>query len=171
MRRLREGGHDPQAAGIDISKAALQEAARRETGTEWAVASCFHLPVAAQSVDLLLSVFAPYCGEEFRRVLKPRGRLLMVIPLENHLYGLKEAIYEKPYRNTVKPFELEGFTLVQKQELRYAITLTSHEEIQNLFMMTHYYYKTGAADQQKLALREWLTTPVEFAVLCYQRVD
>lgn len=171
VRRLREGGYAPQAAGIDISKAALQEAARRETGTEWAVASCFHLPVAAQSVDLLLSVFAPYCGEEFRRVLKPRGRLLMVIPLENHLYGLKEAIYEKPYRNTVKPFELEGFTLVQKQELRYAITLTSREEIQNLFMMTPYYYKTGAADQQKLALREWLTTPVEFAVLGYQRVD
>ena len=169
VRRLREGGYAPQAAGIDISKAALQEAARRETGTEWAVASCFHLPVAAQSVDLLLSVFAPYCGEEFRRVLKPRGRLLMVIPLENHLYGLKEAIYEKPYRNTVKPFELEGFTLVQKQELRYAITLTSHEEIQNLFMMTPYYYKTGAAAQQQLALRERLTTPVEFAVLCYQR--
>ena len=60
---------------------------------------------------------------------------------------------------------------MQTQELRYAITLTSHEEIQNLFMMTPYYYKTGAADQQKLALREWLTTPVEFAVLCYQRVD
>ena len=88
-----------------------------------------------------------------------------------NVYKEKEAIYEKPYRNTVKPFELEGFTLVQKQELRYAITLTSHEEIQNLFMMTPYYYKTGAADQQKLALREWLTTPVEFAVLGYQRVD
>ena len=59
-------------------KAALQEAAKRDRETEYAVASCFHLPVAGESVDLLLSVFAPYCGEEFLRVLKPDGVLVFV---------------------------------------------------------------------------------------------
>lgn len=166
---LQEQGCEPQMAGIDISKAALQEAARRDKQTEYAVASCFHLPVAESSVDLLLSVFAPYCGEEFLRVLRPDGRFVMVIPLENHLYGLKEAIYDKPYRNEVKPYELAGFTLEESRELRYEITLQGQEEIEALFMMTPYYYKTGAADQQKLLTKATLTTPAEFAVLRYRK--
>lgn len=166
---LREQNARPRVAGIDISKAALQEAARRDRETEYAVASCFHLPVGAESVDLLLSVFAPYCGEEFLRVLKPGGRFMMVIPLENHLYGLKEAIYDRPYRNEVKPYDLPGFRLEACSELRYEITLRGQEEIEELFMMTPYYYKTGVADQQKLRGLTELATPVEFAVLRYKK--
>ncbi len=122
------------------------------------------------SIDLLLSVFAPYCGEEFLRVLRPGGSFLMVIPLENHLYGLKQAIYEKPYRNEVKPYDLPGFRLEECRELRYQITLHGQEEIESLFMMTPYYYKTGAADQQKLLTKTTLTTPAEFAVLRYKKI-
>lgn len=167
---LRQQGLCPHVAGIDISKEALQEAAKRDRQSEYAVASCFHLPVGDGSVDLLLSVFAPYCGEEFLRVLRPGGSFLMVIPLENHLYGLKQAIYEKPYRNEVKPYDLPGFRLEECRELRYQITLHGQEEIESLFMMTPYYYKTGAADQQKLLTKTTLTTPAEFAVLRYKKI-
>lgn len=167
---LRQQGLCPHVAGIDISKEALQEAAKRDRQSEYAVASCFHLPVGDGSIDLLLSVFAPYCGEEFLRVLRPGGSFLMVIPLENHLYGLKQAIYEKPYRNEVKPYDLTGFRLEECRELRYQITLHGQEEIESLFMMTPYYYKTGAADQQKLLTKTTLTTPAEFAVLRYKKI-
>lgn len=167
---LRQQGLCPHVAGIDISKEALQEAAKRDRQSEYAVASCFHLPVGDGSVDLLLSVFAPYCGEEFLRVLRPGGSFLMVIPLENHLYGLKQAIYEKPYRNEVKPYDLPGFRLEECRELRYQITLHGQQEIESLFMMTPYYYKTGAADQQKLLTKTTLTTPAEFAVLRYKKI-
>lgn len=169
-KTLREQGFSPRVAGIDISKEALQEAAKRDRQSEYAVASCFHLPVGDGSVDLLLSVFAPYCGDEFLRVLRPGGSFLMVIPLENHLYGLKQAIYEKPYRNEVKPYDLPGFRLEECRELRYQITLHGQEEIESLFMMTPYYYKTGAADQQKLLTKTTLTTPAEFAVLRYKKI-
>ena len=102
-------------------------------------------------------------------MLRPGGSFLMVIPLENHLYGLKQAIYEKPYRNEVKPYDLPGFRLEECRELRYQITLHGQEEIESLFMMTPYYYKTGAADQQKLLTKTTLTTPAEFAVLRYKK--
>lgn len=167
---LRQQGLCPHVAGIDISKEALQEAAKRDRQSEYTVASCFHLPVGDGSIDLLLSVFAPYCGDEFLRVLRPGGCFLMVIPLENHLYGLKQAIYEKPYRNEVKPYDLPGFRLEECRELRYQITLHGQEEIESLFMMTPYYYKTGAADQQKLLTKTTLTTPAEFAVLRYKKI-
>ena len=59
-----------QLAGIDISKFILRTAARRLKEGEFAVASAYHLPLAADSVDLLLDCFAPwqrrssggYCG-------------------------------------------------------------------------------------------------------------
>ena len=120
--------------------------------------------------DLLLNCFSPFAQEEFLRVLRPGGSFLMVIPLENHLYGLKQAIYEKPYRNEVKPYDLPGFRLEECRELRYQITLHGQEEIESLFMMTPYYYKTGAADQQKLLTKTTLTTPAEFAVLRYKKI-
>ncbi len=168
-KRLSEAGFAPRIAAIDIAKEALKWASHRGKEMELAVASCFHLPLADESVNLLLSVFSPYCGEEFLRVLKPGGDFLMVIPLERHLWGLKEAVYEKPYPNEVKDFALPGFTLLKKEELRYSVTLSSQEEIHNLFLMTPYYYKTGAADQAKVAALETLKTPVEFAVLLYQK--
>ena len=69
----------------------------------------------------------------------------------------------------MKPYELDGFRLEESRELRYEITLRGQEEIESLFMMTPYYYKTGAADQRKLLDRTGLKTPVEFAVLRYKK--
>lgn len=168
-RRLEQKGFAPKTAAIDISKDALILAAKRCPEAEYAVASCFHLPVAENSVDLLLSVFAPYSGDEFLRVLRPGGHLLMVIPLEYHLWGLKQAIYEHPYQNEVKDYALDGFLLEEHRELRYSIHLDTQEKIHNLFLMTPYYYKTSASDQAKVAALDSLDTPIEFGVLLYRR--
>jgi 23S rRNA (guanine745-N1)-methyltransferase len=40
-------------------------------------------------VDVVLNVFAPRNGDEFHRVLKPRGALLVVTPGERHLRELR----------------------------------------------------------------------------------
>ena len=55
--------------------------------------------MASESVDLIFSLFAPYSEEEFLRVLKKGGVLIRAVPLTDHLYSLKEAVYEKPTRN------------------------------------------------------------------------
>ena len=93
-KTLREREYRPKVAGIDISKAALQEAAKRDRETEYAVASCFHLPVAGESVDLLLSVFAPYCGEEFLRVLKPDGTFFCSTYGREHMKEISQLVKE-----------------------------------------------------------------------------
>jgi 23S rRNA (guanine745-N1)-methyltransferase len=58
---------------------------------------------------------------------------------------------------------------VERQDLRYEIELNSGEEIANLFKMTPYYYKTGAADQKKAEMADHLKTTVEFGVLVYRK--
>lgn len=56
-RALRDAGKTPRMAGTDISKFILRLAAKREKGVEFAVASSYHLPVADESIDLLLNCF------------------------------------------------------------------------------------------------------------------
>ena len=154
--------------GIDISKAAVEYSARRCRDAELAVASVFHIPAADSSCDMLVTLFAPYCGEEFRRVLKDNGVMIMVIPSENHLWELKKAIYDTPYRNEVKPYELEGFRLESRKRITYEISLDSQEDIDALFSMTPYYYRTGREQQERLARIGSICTEADFELLVYR---
>lgn len=99
---LRAAGRRPQIAGTDISKFALRTAARREKGAEFAVASSYRLPLADGGVDVLLNCFSPLALEEFRRVLRPGGWFLYVVPGAEHLWEMKEILYDKPYPNEEK---------------------------------------------------------------------
>lgn len=155
--------------GIDISKVAVEYAAKRDRSVSFAAASVFHLPVADRSCDLLVTMFAPYCGGEYTRVLKEDGIMIMAIPSENHLWELKKAIYDTPYKNEVKPYELDGFEHIGVRRVSFTMELTEKEDIRSLFFMTPYYYKTGRTEQERLETLETLTTQADFEVLTYRR--
>ena len=107
---LTAAGRSPRMAGTDISKSILRYAARRERGIEWAVASSYHLPAADETADVLLDCFSPLALEEFRRVLKPGGYFLYVVPGPDHLWELKQVLYDRPYPNEEKETPYEGFS-------------------------------------------------------------
>lgn len=165
---LAAKGGRPQLLGADISAEAVKRAARQVPEGIFCVATTARLPLAAESLDLIVNIFSPFMAEEFRRVLKPGGYLLRVVPMEKHLIELKAAVYDHPYENP--PFEpaAEGFRLMQTQALRTTITLSSNEDVQALFLMTPYYYKTGAEDQKKLAAVQSLRVTTEFLLAVYQ---
>jgi 23S rRNA (guanine745-N1)-methyltransferase len=160
---------NPSVVGVDISKSALIAAAKRSKSINLAVASVFSLPVGDLSCDAVLNVFSPFAPEEYARVLKSGGVLLRVIPLENHLFSLKKAIYDNPLKNPEESTEIDGFTLAESQELKYSIELKSNEQIESLFKMTPYYYKTSRTDQQKVEKLSTLQTEIEFCVLVYKK--
>lgn len=155
--------------GVDISKDALIGASKRNKNITLAVSSVFSIPVADNSCNAVLNIFSPLAVDEYRRILKNDGIFLRVIPLENHLFGLKSAVYDTPYKNPEEDINYDGFTLLEKQDLKYCITLKSNEDIINLFKMTPYYYKTSRADQQKLESLSTLETEIEFSVLIYEK--
>jgi len=168
-QRLDEENKHCTLMGIDVSKEALTAAEKRRAGLQLAVASVFHLPVQDGSVSLVWNVFAPAAGEEYARVLRPGGHLIRVFPLEEHLMGLKERIYETVYPNQPKEPEFEGLTLLETHYLRESLTLCSASEIAALFAMTPYYYKTSAQDQEKIAGAQTLTTPIAFGISVYRK--
>lgn len=156
--------------GIDISKCAADYAARRTKSALFAVASVFHLPIKTESCDILTTLFAPYCGEEFLRVLKRGGIMIMVIPAERHLWQLKCAVYDEPYRNDVKDFALSGFELIKRDTICENIDILCNDDIMSLFSMTPYFYKTSEENQRKLVKLERLTTEIGFEMLTYKKL-
>ena len=166
---LEAADRRPRAFGADISKDALAAAGKRDRALELAVASVYDLPLPDRCCDILLSVFSPLCLPEFRRILDEGGIWVQAYPLEEHLWELKAAVYDEPYRNHPAPDAQEGFELLSRQELRYTMELPDPVTVRNLFMMTPYYYKTSRQDQEKLDRLTSLKTQAAFAVCAYRR--
>lgn len=156
-------------AGFDISKFAVKAAAKRYKNTEFAVASMFDIPVADASADCLYAIFAPIVPDEFARVLKPGGSLILAVPGERHLYGLKEILYENPYENEYKETIYEGFTFCKRVPVWGEIYMDNPKTIADLFAMTPYYWKTSIAGSERLKETKELNTEIEFDFLVYRK--
>lgn len=169
-KTLITNGNNPEVFGIDISKQAIISGARRCKELNLAVASTADIPMADESCDTVVCVFAPYAESEVLRVLKRGGVFIKVFPLENHLMGLKKAIYDKPYKNEVNEEVPEGFEKDDFIRISNVITLENNEDIINLFKMTPYYYKTGRDDQMKLENLQHLETETEFGIITYKKI-
>ena len=86
--------HFPQLEilGLDISRDAITAAARISGRANWMVADLKHLPVEDHSIDAVMDVLTPADYAEFRRVLKPEGRLIKVIPGAEYLSEVRKAV-------------------------------------------------------------------------------
>ena len=167
---LRSAGKTPRMAGTDISKFILRYAAKREKGVEFAVASSYRLPMADGSLDILLNCFSPLALEEFRRVLRPGGTFLYVVPAAEHLWELKEVLYDRPYPNEEKETPYEGFAYEAIVPVDQRITLESQSDIHALFQMTPYYWKTPKAGAERLAELDRLDCRIAFRVHIFRKL-
>jgi len=78
------------AHGIDISIAAVEAAAKRYPGCEWIVANADRfLPYADHSFSIVLSITGRMNADEFRRVLRDDGRLLVALAAPEDLIELR----------------------------------------------------------------------------------
>ncbi len=150
-----------QLAGIDISKWAIQAAAKRNKHCFWAVASNRHLPFPPESIDLILSMFGFPLWDAFAAVQPAGGRVLLVDPGPAHLIELRSIIYP-----TVKPSEppslmaaaTAGYILEDEQRLQFSFELTSAAAIADLMAMTPHDHRAPLAGRQALAQLERLAT-------------
>lgn len=169
---LSKTGLSLQLAGIDISKKAIHEHAKRRLGVQLAVASAKDLPFFERQFDLLLSIFSPVYLEEAARVLKDDGIFIMVGPGKTHLKGLMQAIYTDVFEHRGNYAELAQSPLFQWQdtiEIIQEITVAG-SDILDLLTMTPYYWHTPPEQKMHLETMSELKTPIHFQIQTYFKV-
>lgn len=165
---LQSAGKAMSFFGCDISKSAVRMAAKAAPDVSFAVASSFSLPLPDACADLLVDVFAPVVPEEFCRIVKPGGYFILAVPRAKHLFGLKEILYDAPYENEEKDTDYTGFQFTERVPVRGALHLTGRD-VQDLFAMTPYFWKTPKGGSKKLEAVSELTTEIGFDFLVYKR--
>lgn len=161
--------------GFDMSKHGCEhgaKSAKRQAinNVGYCVASIFELPIKDSSCDLIINMFAPVASEEFKRVLKPNGHLIVASSGIEHLNGLKSLIYDSVYNNEEKFLSYDGFELIDCQNLKYDTIIVGNDMIQNLFKMTPYYHRTSLDDKKKLDNVSEITTTIEVNFAIYKRI-
>ena len=163
-RALLQAGKSPRMAGIDISKFILRYAARREKGVEFAVASSYRLPVADSSVDVLLNCFSPLALEEFRRVLRPEGRLIKVYPGSGYLRDLRAARNMQPYaEGQVEDYLKEKAQVLSEARVTYTLPVTA-ALWRDFVWMTPLNQDLSEEEKERLALLPAETVTVDLHV-------
>ena len=160
-----------RVSAFDISRDAVKLAHRRNGNISLCVASSYDMPLADGSVDAVINVFSPLALEETHRVLKKDGIFVMAFPGEMHLFSLKSAIYDTPYKNKPESAELTGFKLLESQHLEYTMEISGTEDLQSLFMMTPYAYRTPREARERISSLDKLSCEADFYVLVYKKID
>lgn len=152
---------------FDLGKEMVRLAAKRGDATYF-VANMKDIPVADGAFDMVTELFAPFNEREFARVLAPEGSLYTVVPGARHLFGLKEVLYDTPYLNDEKLPKTTELKLVGTQRVSANITLQTQADIEAVFQMTPYYYRTRPADKERLANLDTLETDIDFIIAEYR---
>jgi len=171
-------------AGLDISKWAVQAAARRDLhdarnqaganahpSTAWIVGSNAGLPVLPGTLDRVLCMFGFPVYAEFARVLRRGGELLQVDAGPEHLRELREVIYptlkpERPAARQAPP----GFEHLATDTLRFPIHVDGAAPIADLLAMTPHLYRATAEGRARAAALSALTMSVDVRLARYQRL-
>ena len=167
-KQFEEANLPLELAGFDIAKPAVRLAAKALPSARYAVASSFHQPVRTGWADVLLNCFSPFAQEEFLRVLRPGGRLIYAVPGAEHLFQMKAVLYEKPYKNPVQEVAYPGFEAIGEREVSGSITVPAGQ-LEALFAMTPYYWKTPRDGAARLAALPELTTDIAFRFLVFEK--
>ena len=154
--------------GIDLSKNGLKIASKNNPDTLYLLNSIFHNPIQDNSVDKIITIFAPIAKQEIVRILKDDGRFILVKPDKLHLYELKKAVYDNPYENEIEDIQIDGLLLDKEIKISNKANL-NNEDINNLFMMTPYYNTTSQADKDKLKNINNLDITFSFIIDVYKK--
>ena len=169
--KIAESENVKRIYGIDISKKAVTYASKLCKGEKFGtfcVGSVYSMPYKDGAFDAIVNIFSPLALDEYKRVLKNGGTLVLAVPNPDHLLELKKAVYDDVHIKEESDDILDGFTLCEKKRVCYKFTPKTSKTTSDLFAMTPYYYTTPAEKREKLLSIEPFEITADFSVITYK---
>ncbi|WP_187414662.1 putative RNA methyltransferase [Nonomuraea sp. PA05] len=149
--------NDGIGMAFDVSKHAVRRAARVHPRAGAFVADVWRpLPIGSGVADVVIDVFAPRNGPEFRRVLRPEGAAVVVTPAPEHLSPLVEelgllSVDEEKERRVAR--SLEGFTETARRSIEFEMEL-GHDDIAQVVGMgpSAWHHQANTLDERIAAV-------------------
>jgi len=137
--------------GLDISKPAIHEAAKRNKDIAWIVGTNRQPPLLENSVDIILCVFGFQSFDGFLTILKTGGKIILIEPGPEHLTELREIIYsdvKKTEPMDLSHLEKTGLVLEDSQQLQFETGTINNESIKKLLLMTPHFFRANKAGRE-----------------------
>lgn len=157
--------------GVDIAKTAVQRAAKLNPEVTWVVGTGATLPVLDHSMDACTSLFSPIPQAEIARVLKEDGYLIVVTPAAEHLYAMREALFEQVNPHTPEKFveQLQDLFELKQEQIIDAPFVLEQQALKNLIAMTPYAYKASPERRSQLEQHSQLEVTASFQIYVFQK--
>ncbi len=162
--------------GFDISRAAIQHCCRRSRelnrNSHWLVASVADIPLLDQSVDIITCVFSRIDWQEFARILKPGGQLLVLNPGAEHLWELRQHIYTdvRPYPEDKLLGQMPAeFVLSEQVPVEDQLQLATSATILDLLAMTPHYWHIKPEQRAQLETLQQLSCRLDMRLYRFTR--
>ncbi|WP_336965161.1 putative RNA methyltransferase [Acinetobacter pittii] len=157
--------------GVDIAKTAVQRAAKLNPEVTWVVGTGATLPVLDHSMDACTSLFSPIPQAEIARVLKEDGYLIVVTPASEHLYAMREALFEQVNPHTPEKFveQLQDLFELKQEQIIDAPFVLEQQALKNLIAMTPYAYKASPERRSQLEQHSQLEVTASFQIYVFQK--
>jgi len=145
--------------GLDISKWAVQAAAKQQRDATWLVGSNANLPVMDATLDCVLCMFGfPVYAE------------VQVDAGPEHLRELREIIYPTLKSGRADDAQTPpGFHALACETLRFELKLGSAEQIGDLLLMTPHLFRATAQGRARAAALRTLALTVDVRLACLMR--
>lgn len=113
--------------GVDLAKEGIQQATLYSAPILWLVADLANLPLQTNSMDFILNILSPANYGEFKRVLKPNGKIIKVLPGPEYLAEIRSRLQETDaYSNQEVLDHLARNVNIETQfDLQYQIPVTT----------------------------------------------
>jgi 23S rRNA (guanine745-N1)-methyltransferase len=157
------------ASGLDISTAAIKLAAKSSKKITWVIANADRfLPYPDKEFDIVMSITARKNPSEFKRVLLPQGYLLIVVPAQDDLIELREAIMGKgvlndPSENIMELFS-KDFNFLSSNKVEYKESL-NRELLTDVLLTT--YRGARHREQERFEQIEKMTLTFSRQIFCF----
>lgn len=156
-----------QLYGVDISKDALRNAAKRSKDIHWLVASGGQLPFLANQLDLIVCLFTNLMPQGFAKALKPGAAVVLLNTGENHLFELRDIIYPEVRKHAFDPtaqMQEHGYRLSGEHRLNFKAQLKSQQQILDLLQMTPHWWRTSEAALERLKQYDTLDISIDITL-------